>query len=89
MSAVEKANFFRSFDGMCWPAPSENLAEVEWRARHHATPSKNDLMVMASVCAAYQELIRLPLRQRDKIIKELRKGPGIVRATQAAKQGGV
>lgn len=81
MSTVEKANFYRTFDGMCWPAPSKNLAEVEWRARH-ATPSKNDLMFMASVCDAYQELIRLPSRQRDKIIKELRKGPGIVRATK-------
>ncbi len=84
--STEKANFYRSFDGMCWPAPSEKLGEIEWRARH-STPSKNDLLVMASVCAAYQELIRLSARQRDKIIKELRKGPGVVRATQAAKQG--
>lgn len=82
---MAEQKIFRHFDGMCWPAVSENLDEVAWRA-NHATPSKSDMLVMASVCAAYQELIRLPARQRDKIIKELRKGPGIVRATQAAKQ---
>lgn len=81
---AEKANFYRSFDGMCWPAPSERLGEIEWRARY-ATPTRSDLLMMASVLAAYQELIGMSAKKRDKIIKELRKGPGIVRA--ATKEG--
>lgn len=81
---AEKANFYRSFDGMCWPAPSERLGEIEWRARY-ATPTQADLLMMASVLAAYQELIVMPAKKRDRIIKELRKGPGIVQA--AAKEG--
>ena len=76
---TEKANFYRSFDGMCWPAPCERLGEIEWRARY-ATPARSDLLMMASVLAAYQELIGMPSKKRDRIIKELRKGPGIDRA---------
>lgn len=45
---TEKTNFYRSFDGMCWPAPSERLGEIAWRATH-ATPTRSDLLVMVSV----------------------------------------
>jgi hypothetical protein len=37
---------------------------------------KSDCLVAASVITAYQELVRLPARKRDAIIRELRKGPG-------------
>lgn len=65
--------YYRAFDGMCWPVPSEALEEGAWRAIH-ATPDKTDLLVMSSVVAAYTELIRLPQKQRNEIIRELRKG---------------
>lgn len=81
---TEKTNFYRSFDGMCWPAPSEKMGEISWRATH-GTPTRTDLLVAASVMNAYQELIGMSAKRRDKIIKELRKGPGIVRAAQAGK----
>ncbi|WP_131421342.1 hypothetical protein [Comamonas thiooxydans] len=60
------------------------MGEIEWRARY-AAPTQPDLLMMASVLAAYQELIVMPAKKRDRIIKELRKGPGIVLA--AAKEG--
>ncbi|CAN7592622.1 hypothetical protein LJR039_004312 [Pseudorhodoferax sp. LjRoot39] len=67
--------FHRNFDGMCWPVPGMALNELEWRQRYAGEPSTSDRMVVASVLSAYSELVRLPQRQRNKIIAELRKGP--------------
>ncbi len=58
---------------MCWPVPGEGLEGSAWRATH-ATPTKTDLLVMSSVVAAYAELIRLSQKQRNEVIRELRKG---------------
>lgn len=68
--------YYRTFDGMCWPVPGEALEESAWRAIH-ASPDKTDLLVMSSVVAAYAELIRLPQKQRNEIIRELRKGVSV------------
>lgn len=65
--------YYRTFDGMCWPVPGESLEEIAWRAIH-ATPTNTDLLVMSSVVAAYTELIRIPQKRRNEIIRELRKG---------------
>ncbi len=70
-------NPFRHFDGMCWPAPSERLGDCAHALSHAIAfdEMKREMLVAASVIAAYQELIRLPARKRDAIIRELRKGP--------------
>lgn len=69
----QMSKHYRAFNGMCWPVPSEDLEECAWRAIH-ATPTKTDLLVMSSVVAAYTELIRIPQKRRNEIIRELRKG---------------
>lgn len=72
------AGSFRHFGGMCWPAPGERLSEcthsLVW-ANSDAKHLQVDRLVAASVITAYQELIRLPAKKRDAIIRELRKGP--------------
>jgi hypothetical protein len=72
-------SYFRNFDGMCWPAPGEYLDELAWRLTHVKTENltKSDVLVAASVISGFQQLIRLPERDRNKIIRELRKGPSI------------
>ena len=75
-----KPNYYRHFDGMCWPAPGGDLNDLASAAVHGTGPlTGSQRYVMTSVISAYAELIRLPARQRDKIIRELRKGPGIIR----------
>ena len=67
------SNYYKHFNGMCWPCPGKDLAELAWRATW-GTPSKNDLLVMGSVITAYQELVSLSVAKRNPIISELRKG---------------
>jgi hypothetical protein len=68
---------YRNFDGMCWPAPGERLAEVANSLAHAVAfaEMRRDLLVAASVIEAYRELILLPATKRNAIIRELRKGP--------------
>jgi hypothetical protein len=66
---------YRHFGGMCWPVPSPALGEVEWTMRYD-DPLPSDRMVAASVIDAFNELVRLPAKKRNAIIRELRKGPG-------------
>lgn len=72
---------YRHFDGMCWPAPCERLSDCAWSLAHAVAfeEMRSQLLVAASVITAYQELIRLPERQRNAIVRELRKGPAIVK----------
>jgi hypothetical protein len=62
---------FRHFDGMCWPVPGPALSELDWRLRYALNQS--DALVAAAVVSAFQELVRLPAKKRDAIIRELRK----------------
>lgn len=81
---------FRHFDGMCWPAPGERLGEISWSLRYadfaalSSDETKQAQLVAASVIDAYQELIHLPAKRRDAIIRELRKGPALSSETKAA-----
>ena len=65
---------YRHFENMCWPAPCEDLNNLEWIMRYE-TPDKTTCLLAASVVSAYRELIILPERMRNKRIRELRKGP--------------
>ena len=78
---------YRQFDGMCWPVPGEAMNELEWRQRYGGDPSMSNRLVAASVLSAYSELVRLPQRQRNKIIAELRKGPATSAQTKTMPAG--
>lgn len=85
----EDPGLFRHFDGMCWPVPGEFSAELEWRARHsHVALSMGDRVSLASIVSAYTYLISLPAKGRDKIIRELRKGPQLPPAAAAIRAKG-
>lgn len=75
---------YRHFDGMCWPVPGKCLNELEWATRYASSLTMSERMVAASVMSAFTELIRLPQRQRNKIIAELRKGPATSAQLRAA-----
>jgi hypothetical protein len=79
-------NYYRSFEGMCWPAPGPDIGDLTWRLIHCDDISKTERIVAANVISAYAELIRLPERLRNQRIRELRKGPGIVKDTAAIAQ---
>jgi hypothetical protein len=66
--------FYRSFGGMCWPAPSSHLGDLSHKLTY-GEPTKEELLVCASVINAYQHMIRLSAVQRAGIIRELRLGP--------------
>lgn len=73
---VQKSN--RSFDEMSWALPGERLNELEWMLRYEEKNTifdMNDRVVIASFLACYRELVALPERERNKRIRELRKGP--------------
>ena len=68
---------YRHFDGMCWPAPSERLGDCAHALANAVAfdEMKREMLVACSVIAAYMELVRLPERKRNAMIRELRKGP--------------
>lgn len=62
------------FDGMSWPNPSEHCDEMNWGLRYgNAERVEKHRLGAASVVAAYQALVLRPKRERDRIIRELRK----------------
>lgn len=80
---------FRNFDGMCWPVPGERLDEVEWGLRYKDRESPlpmEERLLAASVLAAYCSLVSASSHVRDKIIHELRKGPGNPYGDKEARQ---
>lgn len=67
---------YRLIDCMTWPCPCADMSAVEWRLRH-STPSQSDLMVAASVMAAYRQMVEDPTHKRQMIVRELRQGPNL------------
>jgi len=67
-------SLFTHFDEMCFPQPGEDLSQIDWVLRY-GTPTKNQLLVAASVISAYSGLIlRKTQRQRNSICKKLKAG---------------
>jgi hypothetical protein len=66
---------YRQFEDMVWPAPGVRMDDLEWNLRY--APQEADFLLAASVIAAYQALVSLPERKRNKVISELRLGPNI------------
>lgn len=75
---------YRHFSGMCWPVCGERLSDIH-RSLVYGEPTREELLVCASVLSAYRHLIELPIEKRNAIIRELRKGPAFSSETTAAK----
>jgi hypothetical protein len=70
--------YFRSFNGMTWPTPSEAMSQLSWRLTWAPESiSKEEMLVLAALISAYRELINLPTMTRNERIRELRKGPNL------------
>jgi hypothetical protein len=65
-----KGPTYVAFDGMTWPNPADPL-EVEWSLRYGA-PSREQMLVAASVVAAYRQLVEDPQRIRNGKVATLR-----------------
>lgn len=65
-----KGPTYVAFDGMTWPNPADPL-EVEWSLRYGA-PSREQMLVAASVVAAYRQLVEDPQRIRSGKVATLR-----------------
>ena len=61
-------------DGTCWPVPSEAMDDLGWRLRYKDHAPDSDKLSAASVVNAYEALIRLPTRERNKRIAQIRAG---------------
>lgn len=59
------------FDEMSWPYPGVRIGNIEYALRY-GTPDKTDLLIAASVIHAYSSLIHKSIKDRNKIIKQLR-----------------
>jgi hypothetical protein len=66
--------FYRTFNGMCWPAPGPDLGDLSYILTY-GEPTKEQLLVCASVINAYLHMIRLDAKRRANVIRELRLGP--------------
>ena len=64
---------FRNFDNMSWPAPCEEMDNLAYSLRYNSVLA--DYLYAASIVDAYMELVYAPKNKRDKVIREIRKGP--------------
>lgn len=66
----ERCEVYLHFEDMTWPNPNDP-SEIEWRLRY-GTPTRSDLLLVASFMGAYRHLVGLPVRTRNKRISSLR-----------------
>lgn len=59
------------FDNMTWPVPSDRVREAEHRLRI-GEATRADILIAASVIAAYRQMILDPKRKRDAVVRRLR-----------------
>ncbi|MBB5448408.1 hypothetical protein HDG38_007061 [Paraburkholderia sp. WSM4177] len=77
------AKFYRHWNNMSWPAPGPDLSDLV-RALTYGEPTKNELLVCASVINAYTEFVEMSAVRRSEIVRELRKGPALSIVTSAS-----
>jgi hypothetical protein len=64
-------------DGTVWSLPGDHPdGGLEWRLRYATPTTRTDALLAAGVVACYRELIRLPQRERNKRVKQLREAIG-------------
>jgi hypothetical protein len=68
------SRFYRTFNGMCWPVPGQDLGLLSYTLTY-GTPTKEELLVCASVINAYTGLVNMTATRRTDIVRELRLGP--------------
>jgi hypothetical protein len=67
---VVEPSAFLHFDDMTWPNPEDPLM-IEWKLRH-GEPTKNELMVAASMIAAYKQLVYDTVARRNAKVRGIR-----------------
>ena len=71
-------NAYRTFEDMCWAVPGQRMDDLEYRMRYAAKDAvftMGERLTIASFLSAYRELVRLPQKERNERIKEIRQGP--------------
>lgn len=70
MKLLANNTMARFDDGTVWPIPSGQSREIGWNLRY-SDPVKVRMQA-AAIVEAYHELIRLPTRERNRRITQLR-----------------
>lgn len=69
------ANRYRKLpDETVWPTPGDDPdGGLEWRLRYAPESlTRQDQLVLASIVAAYRELLTCPMRRRNDVVRGLR-----------------
>ncbi len=69
---------YRTFEDMCWAVPGARMDDLEYRMRYAAQDAvftMSERLTIASFLSAYREIVRLPQKERNERIKEIRQGP--------------
>ena len=77
---------FRNFDNMSWPAPCEEMDALAYKLRYRSVLA--DYLYAASIVDAYRELINASNNKRNKVIREIRKGPNTGKYNATEKSNG-
>lgn len=76
MRVLADGKFVASEEGGTWPTPMDEVhGGLEWRLRHGTKEQLvKDRYLAASIVSAYRQMIVLPAKQRDAVIRDLRAG---------------
>lgn len=75
------------WDGTSWPRAGDPASELSWRLRY-AEPTRGDILSAAGIVSAYRDLIWKTGRQREDIVRQLRKAEGIAALSPPAAKAG-
>jgi len=65
---------FVRFDGMTWPVTGEILEDRVWKFVHnYESLTRIDHLVAVSIMRAYDSLIDMPIKRRNKVISDIKK----------------
>ena len=69
-----KSKAYIRFDDMTWPTPEEILNDLAWKFAHDWDGlTRADHFFAVSVMEAYNQLINLPTKKRNKVISDMKK----------------
>jgi hypothetical protein len=61
-------------DGMSWSAPTEEMAELQWKILHcNYVPNRKELMAMSSVISSFRELLNRDAKRQRAIATSMQK----------------
>jgi hypothetical protein len=77
MDNIEKRDrsHIRVGEDMVWPNLGTRLNDLEWNLRHNKayTLTREDQLVLASLCSAYRDLIAKTNRERDFVCNDIKR----------------